>query len=296
MVRSYLVTGLHGQVVRSLVDRSTLHPQSRIIPIGRPAFDLGRIETIEPAIMSERPDLIISAGAYTAVDQAESDEQAAFAVNATAVGEIGRVAGFLGIPVIHLSTDYVFDGEKTTLYVESDSVNPLGVYGRSKLEGERLLAASGADHVILRTAWIYSPFGNNFLKTMLRLAETRDEVSVVADQVGNPTSALDIADAILKVAKNLLSSDAPRLRGIFHLSGIGNASWAEFAEEIFAQSKHRGGPIAKVNRITTAEYPTRVRRPKSSCLNCGRLLHEHNVSLSEWQTSTSDVIRRLLTA
>jgi dTDP-4-dehydrorhamnose reductase len=296
MARRYLVTGQEGQVVRSLVERASRHQDIEVLPLGRPALDLARIDTIEAAILSAKPDVIVSAAAYTAVDQAETDEANAFAINAAAVGEIGRVAKALGIPVVHLSTDYVFDGEKSSAYVETDPVNPLGVYGRSKLEGERLLAASGADHAILRTAWVYSPYGKNFLRTMLRVAETRDDLNVVADQIGNPTSALDIADAVFKVGDNLLASDDARLRGVFHMTGSGDASWADFASEIFAASGKNGGPTANVHPITTAEYPTPAKRPQNSRLNCSKLAAEHGVSMPDWQSSTLEVVRRLLSA
>jgi dTDP-4-dehydrorhamnose reductase len=296
MVRRYLVTGQEGQVVRSLVERASLHQDIEVLPLGRPALDLGQIDTIEAAILSAKPDVIVSAAAYTAVDQAETDEANAFAINASAVGQIGRVGRALGIPVVHLSTDYVFDGEKPSAYVESDPVNPLGVYGRSKLEGERLLAASGVDHTILRTAWVFSPYGKNFLRTMLRIAETRNDLNVVADQIGNPTSALDIADAVFKVADNLLASDDARLRGVFHMTGTGDASWAEFASGIFAASGKGGGPTANVHLITTAEYPTPAKRPQNSRLNCSKLAAEHGVCMPDWQSSTSEVVRRLLSA
>ncbi|TWF57164.1 dTDP-4-dehydrorhamnose reductase [Neorhizobium alkalisoli] len=296
MAKRYAVTGLEGQVVRSLIERSAQHPELQIIPVGRPTLDLGRIETVEAALISANPDAIISCAAYTAVDQAETDEANAFAINAAAVGEVGRVAKALGIPVVHLSTDYVFDGEKTSAYLEDDPVNPLGAYGRTKLEGERLLASSGADHAILRTAWVYSAYGKNFLKTMLRLAETRDDLNVVADQIGNPTSALDIADAVIKVADNLLASDAASMRGIFHMTGTGDASWADFAAEIFSASRENDGPVAQVHPITTAEYPTPARRPKNSRLDCGKLAVAHGVIMPTWQSSTSDIVRRFLSA
>lgn len=294
MTRRYVVTGSQGQVARSLIEQAAPHPAIRIVPLGRPALDLENMESIEAALVAADPDAIISSAAYTAVDQAETEEAEAFVINATAVGEIGRVAKRLGIPVVHLSTDYVFDGEKPSAYLENDRVNPLSVYGRSKLEGEKLLTASGADHVILRTAWVYSPFGRNFLKTMLRLAETRDDLNVVADQLGNPTSALDIADAVIRVTDNLLASDAPGLRGVFHMTGAGDVSWAGFAAEIFASSRENGGPSAKVHPIPSVEYPTPARRPKNSRLDCSRLAAEHGVSMPAWKGSTSTIVRRLL--
>ncbi|MEA3535648.1 dTDP-4-dehydrorhamnose reductase [Rhizobium sp. CC-YZS058] len=296
MPTRYVVTGVTGQVARALLERAPAEADREICAIGRPDLDLARIETIEPALRAARPDVILSCAAYTAVDQAEDEEQTAFRINAEAVGEIGRVAKDLGVPVIHLSTDYVFDGEKATPYREDDAVNALGAYGRSKLEGERRLRDSGADHVILRTAWVYSPFGKNFLKTMLTLAETRDMISVVGDQFGNPTSALDIADAMVKVGENLLSSPASNLRGVFHLTATGSASWAEFASEIFAQSSKEGGPTAAVRPISTADYPTKARRPKNSRLDCGKLLAFHTIAMPDWQDSVAVTLKRLLTA
>jgi dTDP-4-dehydrorhamnose reductase len=296
MGRRYLVTGQDGQVVRCLVEHGLRNPHVDIVPLGRPALDLSRIDTIEEAFLAVKPDVIISAAAYTAVDQAEADEAGAFAVNAMAVGEIGKIAKKFDIPVVHLSTDYVFDGEKNSPYSESDPLNPLGVYGRSKCEGERLLAASGARYVILRTAWVYSPFGKNFLKTMLRLAETRDDLNVVADQIGNPTSALDIAAAIFDVADNILASSDERFYGVFHMAGTGDASWADFASEIFKVSGSSGGPVARVHAITSSEYPTPAKRPKNSRLDCSKLALQHGVSLPDWRIATSEVVQRLLSA
>ncbi len=294
MAARYVVTGLSGQVVSALVERADIRDEIEILPIGRPDLDLANPDTIQKALAAARPDVIISAAAYTAVDQAETNEAAAFTVNATAPGEIGKLARALGVPVVHLSTDYVFDGEKATPYEETDTVNPLGVYGRSKLEGERLLAAATGDYAILRTAWVYSPFGKNFLRTMLRLAQDRDGLNVVADQYGNPTSALDIADGVLLVAQNLLASRNEHLRGIFHMTGSGEASWADFATEIFRVSGAQGGPIAKVTPIPSSSYPTPARRPKNSRLDCGKLVSAHNVRLPDWKSSTAAVISRLL--
>ncbi|MCJ9668642.1 MULTISPECIES: dTDP-4-dehydrorhamnose reductase [unclassified Neorhizobium] len=294
MARRYVVTGRFGQVAQSLIERAERHGEIEIIPLARPNLDLADIGTIEKALVDARPELIISAAAYTAVDQAESDAAKAFLVNSAAIDEIGRVATKLNVPIIHLSTDYVFDGSKTSPYHESDPVAPLNVYGQSKLEGERRLVASGADYVILRTAWVYSPFNRNFLRTMLQLAGSRDELDVVADQYGNPTSALDIADAILAVADNLLSSRDQRLRGIFHMAGSGEASWADFASEIFRISVEMGGPSAIVHPIPTAQYPTPARRPNNSRLDCSKLERVHGVRLPNWKIATATTLQRLL--
>jgi dTDP-4-dehydrorhamnose reductase len=198
--------------------------------------------------------------------------------------------------MIHLSTDYVFDGTSAGPYSEEDRTNPTGVYGASKLAGERAVLKAHANSVVLRTAWVYSPFGSNFIKTMLRLAGERDEVSVVADQHGNPTSALDIADGILRVASNLRRKQADEMRGIFHMTGQGDATWADLAEAVFTVSAEVGGPNARVRRIGTADYPTPARRPANSRLNSSKLERVHGVRLPEWRTSTKEVVRRLVQA
>jgi dTDP-4-dehydrorhamnose reductase len=294
MVRRYVVTGRDGQVVRSLLERAWGRQDVEIVALGRPDFDLAKPDMIASGLVAAKPDLIISAAAYTAVDQAEHDEAAAAVVNGVAPGCIGDAAARLGIPVVHLSTDYVFDGEKITPYKESDTVAPLGAYGRSKLDGELALATATQNYAILRTAWIYSPFGKNFLRTMLRLAETRDSLGVVADQIGNPTSALDIAEGILTVANNLLSSNSPEIRGVFHMTGNGEASWADFAAEIFRLSAKKGGPSAVVDPISTLEYPTPARRPRNSRLDCEKLAKVHGVRLPDWKPSAETVVNRLI--
>ena len=294
MRRRFLVTGTEGQVVGSLVEKVAARDDVDLILIGLPELDLARTAAIAPAIEALRPDVILSVAAYTAVDAAESDEATALAVNGTAVGEIGRAADRLGVPVVHLSTDYVFSGDKLEPYVETDPTGPIGAYGRTKLAGETALAAATANHVVLRTAWVYSPFGKNFVKTMLRLAETRDRVGVVADQIGNPTSALDIADGLLRVADNLLASPDPSLRGVFHMTGSGEAAWADFSLEIFRVSGELGGPSAAVDRIPASAYPTPARRPANSRLDCGRLERVHGVRLPDWRGSTAVVVGRLI--
>jgi len=295
-LKRMVVTGREGQVVLSLLERGAKDGRFEVIALGRPELDLSAPETIEAALQKARPDLIVSAAAYTAVDQAEGDEEAATVINGVAAGKIAEAAAALGVPVIHISTDYVFDGSKAAPYVESDPVAPIGAYGRSKLAGETAVTAATPNHAILRTAWVYSPFGKNFLKTMLKLAETRDSLNVVDDQVGNPTSALDIADAVLVIAANLLDSDDPALRGTFHLTGTGEGSWADFAIEIFAQSADMGGPTAEVGRIPSSAYPTPAKRPANSRLDCSLLEARHGIRLPDWKQSTSIIVERLARA
>jgi dTDP-4-dehydrorhamnose reductase len=198
------------------------------------------------------------------------------------------------VPLIHLSTDYVFDGSKSSPYLEDDAPNPTGIYGSSKLAGEQAVLAEHDGSVILRTAWVYSPFGANFVKTMLRLAGDRNEIGVVSDQRGNPTSALDIADGIIAVAANLLAGSDPAQRGIFHMTATADASWAEVAEAIFAVSANSGGPTAFVRPITTADYPTPAKRPANSCLDCAKLERVHGVRLPSWRSSLPQIVKRLV--
>jgi dTDP-4-dehydrorhamnose reductase len=288
-----IVTGREGQVVRSLLERGALNNRFDVVALGRPELDLRDPDGIDAALRQARPDIIVSAAAYTAVDRAETEEAEAHIINAVAPGRIAAVAAQLGVPIIHLSTDYVFDGEKPEPYLETDPVGPTSAYGRTKLAGERAVAETTDNHVILRTAWVYSPFGRNFLKTMLMLAESRDQINVVDDQLGNPTSAFDIADGILAVSGNLLDSDAPHLRGIFHMTGSGSASWADFATEIFATSDSCGGPTAAVDRIPTSAYPTPARRPANSRLDCRKLEKVHGVRLADWRDAAAKTIKRL---
>ncbi len=290
------VTGRQGQVVQSLIERGPLRGH-QIITLGRPDLDLARPETISAALAQARPDVIVSAAAYTAVDQAETDRDMAFAVNAAGASAVAEAAQALGVPLIHLSTDYVFSGTKLHPYAEGDPTGPSSVYGASKLAGElAVLAAHGANTAVLRTAWVYSPFGANFMKTMLRLAADRDELGVVADQYGNPTSALDIADGILRVAEQLRDDPAPDRRGLFHMTAAGEGSWADFAAAIFAATARLNGPSARVRKIATAQYPTAASRPVNSRLDCRKLELVHGVSLPDWRTSTDQVVARLLTA
>ena len=288
------VTGRHGQVVRSLIERSE-GAGVQIIALGRPEIDLAQPQTIFDALAATRPDVVVNAAAYTAVDQAESETESALAINGAGAGAVASAAARLQVPVIQLSTDYVFDGELDRPYVETDQTNPLGVYGRSKLFGEEAVAKATPDHAILRTAWAYSPFGKNFVRTMLNLAKQREEISVVADQHGAPTSALDIADGVIVVAKQLAARpDDASLRGTFHMVSQNEATWADFAEAIFSVSRELGGPSARVIRIPTSSYPTPARRPKNSRLNCDRLAAAYGVRLPPWQAALPTCVERLL--
>lgn len=289
-----LVTGREGQVVRSLIERSATHPEMELLAVGRPDIDLERPDTVRPAVLDARPDLVVSAAAYTAVDQAEDEPEKAHAINATGAGAVAGAAAELGVPVIHLSTDYVFAGDSDVPYGEDDPTDPKGVYGRTKLEGEMLVAAANPKHLIFRTAWVYSPYGKNFVKTMLKLAETRDEISVVADQWGNPTSALDIADAILHVAAVLHGKSDFDAYGIYHLAGQGTTNWSGFARHVQEVSRRNGGAFASIRDIATADFPTKARRPANSRLSTARFRAVFAHTPPAWQDSTADVVTRLI--
>jgi dTDP-4-dehydrorhamnose reductase len=288
----FLVTGQKGQVVSALAERAP--PGVEVLTLGRPDLDLADPASICAAFDGETADVVINAAAYTAVDKAESEPELAMRVNGAGAGLVADIARDLGAPIIQLSTDYVFDGSLDRPYREDDATGPLGVYGRSKLAGEEAVATANPRHAILRTAWVYSPFGANFVKTMLRLGETRDEVRVVGDQRGAPTSALDIADAIFIVALKMLAEPGMADYGVFHLTGAGEATWAEFAEAIFSEAQAFGRKPVRVTPITTAQYPTPARRPANSRLDDALLERVYGVRLPQWRDSLKPVVARLL--
>ena len=291
-----VVTGREGQIVRSLAERAA-GIAVEIISLGRPEFDLSAsADDIAAAVKAAGPDVIVSAAAYTRVDRAEAERDLTFAINEAGPRALAGAARCIGVPMVHLSTDYVFDGSKDSPYIETDNPRPAGVYGASKLAGEQAVLEEQGNTAVLRTAWVYSPFGSNFVKTMLRLAGDRNEVSVVADQRGNPSSALDIADGILRVAANLFERPDANLRGVFHMTGGGEATWAEFAEAIFAASAQTGGPVASVKPIFARDFPTAARRPANSRLDSSKLAESHGVVLPDWRSSLPQVVARLVNA
>lgn len=288
------VTGREGQVVRSLLERAEGRSDVTVIPLGRPDLDLLDPETILPAIRAARPDIVVSAAAYTAVDLAEDEPTIAAAINEAGAGKVAEAAAAVGAPIIHLSTDYVYAGDGDRPYDEADPTGPRSVYGRTKLAGEVAVATANPRHVILRTAWVYSPFGKNFVETMLRLAAERDVVRVVADQFGNPTSALDIADALLAIAPQLVGGVSARRFGVFHLAGTGTTHWAGFAVHIFDASRAVGGPSATVEEIATSDFTTKARRPANSRLSTNRLHDVFNWRAPDWRVSCGAVVRTLV--
>ena len=287
-----LVLGSSGQLAHAL--RLAATPDLMIETVGRPQTDLTDRAAVIAATTAHRPDVVINAAAYTAVDKAESEREAAFLVNATGAGYAAMATAAAGIPLIHVSTDYVFDGNKATPYLETDPTGPVSVYGASKLAGEQQVAGSNPRHVIVRTAWVVSPFGANFVQTMLRLATERDELRVVADQVGSPTSAIDLAAALIAVARQVAAMAPGDSRwGVYHATNSGTANWADLAEHALAASARHGGRVVPVRRITTADYPTPAKRPANSRLDGSKLTRNFAVTLPCWQDAVTRCVDAL---
>jgi dTDP-4-dehydrorhamnose reductase len=288
-----LVTGREGQVVRALLERGATVPGLELIAAGRPDLDLAVPGSAAAAVRRIEPEVVISAAAYTAVDQAEDEPELANRVNGEAPGELAGAAREVGARIIHLSTDYVFDGRKPEPYREDDPTGPIGAYGRSKLLGEERVRAGNPDHLILRTAWVYSPWGKNFVKTMMALARSRDEVKVVADQRGSPTSALDIADGLLALLACLQKGAAIGCGQTYHLAGTGVATWCEFAGRIFADCARLGRASATACPIATFDYPTKAARPVNSMLDSGKFAEAFGYRAPDWRMSATAVVERL---
>ncbi len=293
-MRVYVIGG-EGQVARSLREAAA---RDETIVFGhgaRPDVDLAKPASLQRAVADFRPDVLVNPAAYTAVDKAESEPGAAFALNRDGARLAAETAARHGVPIIHLSTDYVFDGAKSEPYVETDEVSPRSVYGRSKLEGEIAVSNANPQHVILRTAWVYAPFGGNFVRTMLRLSAERERLTVVDDQIGCPTYAPDIAGAVLAVARKATQPgwDA-RLAGVTHLAGPDALTWCGFARRIIAGSAARGGRSLRVDAITTADYPTPAARPANSRLSTARLNDLFGIHLPTLDASLGNCLDRLL--
>jgi len=287
--------GGEGQVARSLREAAARN-DSIIFSFGvRPDVDLLRPSSIAKALADFRPDVVVNPAAYTAVDKAESEPDQAFALNRDGARAVAAAAAAQGAPVIHLSTDYVFDGKKKGAYLESDTVGPQGVYGRSKLEGELAVAAANPKHIVLRTSWVYAPFGNNFVRTIIRLAAERDRLRVVDDQSGCPTYAPDIANAIIAIARKVSGSGwHSKYAGVTHLAGPDVRTWCAFAREIIEGAAERGGRLIPVDPISTSDYPTPATRPPNSCLSTARLESIFGVRLRPLRSSLTDCLDLLL--
>jgi dTDP-4-dehydrorhamnose reductase len=277
-----LIVGRHGQVSREL--QLALGDSHELLLPGREQLDLSDPAAIRRTVRELRPELVINPAAHTAVDLAESEPELAFAINATAPGVLAEEAAALGVPLIHYSTDYVFDGSKDGAYSEDDVTGPLGVYGSSKLAGEEAIRAVGGQYLILRTSWVYSLHGKNFLLTMQRLLQEREELRVVADQIGAPTWAGSIARATAELIGHWRASQAGPW-GTYHLSGQGETSWYGFAGAIAEQLRAQGKPCARLEPIPSSAYPTPAQRPLNSRLDCSRLQREWNIRLPDWHAA-----------
>ena len=281
-----LVFGSSGQVGTEL-QRARLPEAMMLAGFDIAGVDITNREAVFAGVRRERPDLVINAAAYTAVDRAEAEPAAAFAANAEGPKHIAAACREAGIPLIHISTDYVYDGAKRGPYIEGDPVNPLGVYGRSKAAGDQAVRDALAEHVILRTAWVYSAHGHNFVKTMLRLAAERPALRVVADQRGSPTAASDIAAALIAIAAKIGAGE--RHWGTFHFTGAGETTWHGFAEAIVALAGRR----MPVEAIATADYPTPARRPANSVLDCSKIAAAYGIVARPWQEALAEVVAEL---
>lgn len=289
------VIGSQGQVSRSLREAVGRNGDIVIGCGSRPDLDILHPESVERAIAEFSPDIVINPAAYTAVDRAESESDLAFMVNRDGAAIVATAAKRRGIPIIHLSTDYVFDGRKVGPYVETDPVAPQSIYGRSKLAGEFAVAAANERSVILRTSWVYAPFGSNFVRTILRLASERDRLGVVDDQIGCPTYAPDIANAIIAIARTIGPSGwRSDFAGVTHLAGPDEITWFAFAREIMRLVKAKGGRAADIDAISTADYPTAATRPANSHLNCDRLHSIFNIRLPRLSQSIATCLEQLL--
>jgi dTDP-4-dehydrorhamnose reductase len=282
-----LVTGGTGQLASALAAAATVPVRL----VGRPAFDFDRPETIAACFHQAAPWLVVNAAAYTAVDAAEQDADAAYRANRDGPAVLARLCAAAGVPLIHVSTDYVFDGAKGEPYVETDPVAPQGVYGASKLAGEQAALDACPRAVVLRTSWVYAPTGRNFVRTMLTVGKTRDRLSVVADQKGCPTAAEDLATAILAIAARIAATGwQDAYAGVFHAAGTGWTTWHGLASAVFAEAARHGAPAPLVDPITTADWPTPAKRPADSRLNCTKLAEVFGVRLPEWRPALARTI------
>jgi dTDP-4-dehydrorhamnose reductase len=287
-----LVAGKSGQLARCLRGLAVLRNVS-MVAVGRPELDLASGEGIDRVMATVEPSAIVNAAAYTAVDQAEAEQRRAFGVNCGGAELLADAAARRGIPFVHISTDYVFDGGKPSPYREDDIPAPLNIYGSSKLASEAAVLKANPCAAVIRTSWVYSPYGNNFVRTMLRLSETQLMVKVVDDQHGTPTSAPDLAAAILAIVERLRSSNGCDDAGIYHLAGEGEISWHGFAAAIFGSLARRGRRVPRLQAVTTADYPTPARRPKNSRLDSSKAERVFGVRLPPWRSSLEECLDQL---
>ncbi len=293
----FLITGANGQLGFEL--QRALAPLGGGIALDRAGCDLSSADSIRAAVRAAKPDVIFNAGAYTAVDKAESEPDQAHAINAVAPGVIGEEAAKIGALVVHYSTDYVFDGKKSCAYSETDATNPLGVYGKTKREGENALAASTPSHLIFRTSWVFGLHGKNFIKTILRLASERSELKIVADQFGAPTGAAFLADVSAHIAARYLRDGADSFPvGLYHLAPSGQTSWHGFARHVVAKATAANWKLQatpdSILPITTPDYPTPAARPANSRLNTSKFGEAFGFQLPDWKTGVDQMLAVLL--
>jgi dTDP-4-dehydrorhamnose reductase len=287
-----LVIGSGGQLARSLIERAQGRAGIELAAVGRPQIDLEVPGSAPRAVVAAAPDVVINAAAYTAVDQAEDEPARAFRVNAEAAGEIAAATAG-NARLIHISTDYVFDGRAEGAYAEEAEIGPLNVYGQSKLAGETNVRSANPEHVIVRTSWVYSPFGRNFVTAMMAAAERNDRLTVVDDQRGCPTSALDLADGLLRMIEAWVAGSRTGLGETYHLTGTGSTSWCGFAQAIMDECRSHGLKAATVAPIESKDWPTRAERPRNSVLDCDKFRRDFGFALPEWRPSLAEIIGRL---
>jgi len=287
-----LVLGANGQVGQCLADQLTGTSHQTILS-NRSQIDISDFEATRSKIYRVNADVIINASAYTAVDNAEREPDKADLVNNLAVANIAAICADIGSVLIHFSTDYVFDGKASTPYIESCQANPDSVYGKTKLMGELAIQKSGCRYLIFRTGWVFSEYGDNFFKTMLRLGMERDELSIVGDQIGSPTYAQDIAKTVIQGLVRIEKNECEY--GIYHYSGDKPCSWYDFAEKIFDEARNYGWSTPTLKSIVTAEYPTPAQRPGYSVLNSRKAIKVFGVLQSDWRSGISSVLRKLQT-
>ncbi|MGV0845801.1 dTDP-4-dehydrorhamnose reductase [Empedobacter falsenii] len=284
-MKRILVTGANGQLGQSILEQSKNYKEIECFFVTRNELDITNEELINHYFEDKSFDFVINCAAYTAVDKAEDDQENAYLVNAKATEFIAKITHQKGIPFIHVSTDYVFDGTEAQPRLETDQTNPIGVYGQTKLDGENLALENNPKTIILRTAWVYSRFGNNFVKTMLRLFNDKDSISVVADQIGSPTNAIDLADAILTI----ISKD-DLTYGIFNYSNEGECSWFEFAQKI----KEFSNSTIEINPVPTSAYPTKAKRPAYSLLDKSKIKEVYQLDIPTWEDSLKEELKHLI--
>lgn len=288
-----LITGAQGQVGSEL---TTIAKQCNyeVIATTRSDLDISQLDNVNSYILKVKPNIIINAAAFTAVDKAEEEQDIAYAINRDGAKNLAIACSTQNIPLLHISTDYVFDGSKEEAYRENDEVAPLGIYGISKWQGEEEIRSHLSHHIILRVAWVFGANGNNFVKTMLRLAADRNELNIVADQFGGPTSAKSIAKTLLKLV-DIYHEDNNLEWGTYHYCGKGKTSWYNFAKEIFHQANISGvlNKEIQINAIKTAEYPTPAKRPKNSMLDCTKIMNTFGIDTQDWQSELKQVLSEL---